>query len=1187
MIIADGKKHRFSVDPKNKRNDAGEYRFYDGEFPGGWAKSHRDPNSYFTWNARGVRTLSDADRARYAAEKAERERIEEAERATAIARVGRRWSAAGPAKNDHPYLTRKGVLAHGLRQSGNTLLVPVYRDGAPVNIQRIFPGGKKLFEKDAPMSGSYFTIGEIGERLIICEGYATGATLFETTGIPVVVAFDAGNLMPVAEKLLELHPGAEIVVAADDDFGTEIRRGFNPGIEAAEKVAEFVGTKEMIPPFDRQQYQARIVEDEDYKAPSDWNDYAAIYGPLAVMDCFFPPVPDGNDPQGGGINAEESNQREQTGVVRFETADEARRITTSVICEMFADAKRWNKFEIVGQIPFYLFSPDVGVGKSKTAIRFLVDLTLELRRDGNKGVVQYLVPNHMLSHEIVDDIREEFARRGYKDQFVVKVIKGRQVKIDPFDDDQKSPKMCAIAKEHEEATELLSEDDVCNKDCPHRDGCPYIDQFRVINIDVVVSSHHLLFRPILKQISEKYVPIDRGDVTNGVAAVVIDEDFIPAIASDSNTRKIAIDEIDGEMAQKKRGSKKAKAPGNVVDELSAIAHHLHLARRAVFEALKDEPLGYVRRESFSKLGVTSEMMVAAAVDEWKFVIRKNEQKDWRLRTINRFVRARVNMFTAIAKLLGEDGPERSGLLKIAKNRKTGHRELVIHKRNEIHMDYLITPKLFIDADLKPELLHQYLGGLAQNFGVVRVDAPYQTVHQSEGRSYAMNQLCPSDKPTEKQQEERKKNRIEARDRIIRLAKKFGGKTLVVTYKAVEESEEFQFDPELNIGVEHFGNIRGSNKYGDARLVVILGRQLGSPASYEEQLGILTGAAPDLTVRDGEFFRKGRRKRLRRLRDGRVVEEWVTTWVHPSPLVDALVRASCVDEITQAIGRGRGVNRKAHEPLDIVVFNDVPLDIPVDNFFPAAPLQTPEEKMAAAGGFTFERPATMALAYPSLWRNEAAAKKALQRDSDRKPASGSVAEIIQPPAIELARVRFQRAVEGAAIEDGAFDPARVGGDPEAALAALAGPVALCEFEGQEAVAAHKTSALADRILAILSEAKTGTRRDTSLKNIIIKEVSPDCPGFEQGLITHDYLRDRLKRHASAAEIKAALDELEAAGLIEGKKVATGKRQATFYRLTAPNTQEAPATALAAEDLPFVTVEDAVIVDDPEPPDRLAA
>ena len=47
---------------------------------------------------------------------------------------------------------------------------------------------------------THFTIGDMRQPgpVLIAEGYATAATLHEMTGMPAIVAFNAGNLLPVA-----------------------------------------------------------------------------------------------------------------------------------------------------------------------------------------------------------------------------------------------------------------------------------------------------------------------------------------------------------------------------------------------------------------------------------------------------------------------------------------------------------------------------------------------------------------------------------------------------------------------------------------------------------------------------------------------------------------------------------------------------------------------------------------------------------------------------------------------------------------------------------------------------------------------------------------------------------------------------------------------------------------------------
>jgi putative DNA primase/helicase len=102
----------------------------------------------------------------------------------------------------------------------------------------------------------------------LCEGYATGATIFETIGEPVAVAFDAGNLLPVAANLKARYPGLQFLVAADSDQWKDPRR--NPGVHAAKKVARKYRARVAIPDFSH--------VDLGENQPTDWNDLARLIG---------------------------------------------------------------------------------------------------------------------------------------------------------------------------------------------------------------------------------------------------------------------------------------------------------------------------------------------------------------------------------------------------------------------------------------------------------------------------------------------------------------------------------------------------------------------------------------------------------------------------------------------------------------------------------------------------------------------------------------------------------------------------------------------------------------------------------------------------------------------------------------------------------------------------------------------
>ena len=55
------------------------------------------------------------------------------------------------------------------------------------------------------------------DTILICEGWATGASLFEATGHFTIVAFSAGNLTAVALSTRKHHQANEIMICGDND----------------------------------------------------------------------------------------------------------------------------------------------------------------------------------------------------------------------------------------------------------------------------------------------------------------------------------------------------------------------------------------------------------------------------------------------------------------------------------------------------------------------------------------------------------------------------------------------------------------------------------------------------------------------------------------------------------------------------------------------------------------------------------------------------------------------------------------------------------------------------------------------------------------------------------------------------------------------------------------------------------
>ena len=248
-IIADGCIHRCDAVGKNGKGDAAYLLHLDG-IPAGGMENWRDGKGWESWRLDIGRALTPAelDALRRKAEIASVRRVDEAGKRHAAARevAAHIWHAARPAGDEYPYLARKGIAAHGLRVVKGALVVPIGDAAGELHsLQFIGASGTKRFLKGGRVAGLYVLIGVAGKVICIAEGYATGASIHAATGYAVAVAFNAGNLGPVAGVIRENHPDAQLIVCADDDAGTE----GNPGLTHARSAAHAVGALVAVPAF--------------------------------------------------------------------------------------------------------------------------------------------------------------------------------------------------------------------------------------------------------------------------------------------------------------------------------------------------------------------------------------------------------------------------------------------------------------------------------------------------------------------------------------------------------------------------------------------------------------------------------------------------------------------------------------------------------------------------------------------------------------------------------------------------------------------------------------------------------------------------------------------------------------------------------------------------------------------------
>ncbi len=287
-IIADGKIHRFATNGK-KDDDSGWYVLHGDGIPAGafgcWRSDIRQ-----TWCAGKLEAMTDQERTAY------RKRMEairwqreedEKQRYTKAAKWAQQiWNAAKPASNSHPYLQRKGVPAHKLRlyrgplaiagqPVDRALIVPLHApEGGVCSLEFITTDGQKLLLPGGRKRGAAYPIRTIHtSQTIICitEGWASGMSVWLATDYWVIIAFDAGNLEPVAKNLRAEYPTVKLVICADNDFHADGKP--NAGLLAAEKAAKAVNGILAVPP---------VLDG----GKTDWNDVYVKQGVEAVRACI-------------------------------------------------------------------------------------------------------------------------------------------------------------------------------------------------------------------------------------------------------------------------------------------------------------------------------------------------------------------------------------------------------------------------------------------------------------------------------------------------------------------------------------------------------------------------------------------------------------------------------------------------------------------------------------------------------------------------------------------------------------------------------------------------------------------------------------------------------------------------------------------------------------------------------------
>ncbi len=681
--------------------------------------------------------------------------------------------------------------------------------------------------------------------------------------------------------------------------------------------------------------------------------------------------------------------------------DGARRALDEALRQACADVEAWHAHGDQLPCPQIGIRATVGLGKSARTRWHVLALRERLRAAGRPDRVIVFTPSHALAEETAGKWREAGVR--------VAVLRGYEAR-EPV----AGGPMCQDIEAVRAA--ILAGEDVQSTACARQDGrrCRFIDacakqrnRREVAEAEIVVAAYDALYTGFAIEAA-------------AIGLLVIDEGCWARARFE--TRDLWVETFAADHANAFRGASRRAFERQAAD----LADLVDLRSRA-FRALSANGPGPVRRTPLTSAGLgPDDCRLAAGIEEKRLRdpgLYPGMPKLARAPAIeiarkNAGVRRQAAFWRALASLL-DAGEKVSGRLRIEPpHPKSGLHELVLGGVKSVHPNFRGVPVLHLDATLRPALARRVLPDLK----VTEVEAamPHARLGLVVG-SFGKSTLCPGDTREPDERRRRERRLAECVDHVRWQARRVApGRVLVVTYKSCEAA--FAGIPGVCTG--HFNAIAGLDAYKDVRLLVVIGRPLPAAQEVRHMAAAYFGMWPGDRY---ERVRKGVR-----MRDGSVRGASVLRCRDDE--AESLRAAICDDEVIQAIGRGRGVNRAEGDPLEVQVLADVALPL-VHNEVRAWETLVPDlfQRMLL-DGLAVDSPGDAAALHAGLVGEEKQAQKAFERMGFKRqiPIGTSYREM------SLKSAAYRRPGRGRSWQRAwwiAGDP-----DPRSKLEAALGPLA---------------------------------------------------------------------------------------------------------------------------------------------------
>ena len=608
------------------------------------------------------------------------------------------------------------------------------------------------------------------------------------------------------------------------------------------------------------------------------------------------------------------------------------------------------------------------------------------------------LPENVLWTSPTLDLADQTATMLRMHGLKVGIYRGREAK-DPngkaIDGDDLSGKMCIdLPAVHAalEAGENVSTT-VCGVErgdaplCSRFDECPFQQNNKALrHADVVMAAHTSLFHALPERV-EKLIGL-----------TVIDEAFWQ---QGLHTVEIAMNSlVDDVKSAPVLDSQTGEEESFVTERLLATMEEVRLVLEGAADGVPLTDLG----------GLNFERCRDAAKEHWRrrveiemypgMPLEERKEAARRAATNKRIPRMAMLMRT-LADILEGTATATGRLEMFTDDLKAGPiRKVLVHQRRPLREARLTRPILHLDGTMPVEAVCQYIPQMEVVADVSAIMPNMTTIQVLSTRynrgGWGKNSVCSSDKlpPDEIQ---RRENRIECLKDFLRGQVLQHGHGLAVTYQVLEE----QLQGIKGLALAHFNAVAGINRHENVNFEVVIGRPMPSPYDTAQLVKQLFGTwcEPDAPQERhaGLLMADGSRRTI-------------LTRRFDNPEMEAIRRAIADDNVSQAVGRVRGVRRGTGDPVLVLLLSDCVTGFPLAGVTDWQTIQPDRIERMAARGVVIRSPADAAKVYPDLFSSRDAAKAAFAAGARTTGGIPSIIVILgDPPVVRrVIKIRYRPA-----------------------------------------------------------------------------------------------------------------------------------------------------------------------------------